>query len=230
MAAASIALTPLTPRARRSNTIAAELRNLITTGKLKPGDQLPTESNLCQQFGVSRTTLREAIQMLRTHGLLEVTPGRGSFVRTPDCQQLMADLAMAAAALGCKSTCIAHIRSLLQRDIASQLGKAPLAQRQELYQHVLNRLSTPEENARAEESWHIAMAALTGSKLQILLMQTLLALETNRRIEHYRNPDEVMRTIHIQMRTNAALCEGDFALAERVLGQYLSTPLVADAA
>lgn len=80
----SLAITPLLPRSRRSATIAESLRALITGGQLKPGDKLPTEAMLCQQFGVSRTTLREAIQMLRTNGLLEVTPGRGSFVRVPD--------------------------------------------------------------------------------------------------------------------------------------------------
>jgi GntR family transcriptional repressor for pyruvate dehydrogenase complex len=218
----SIAFTPLLPRARRSSTIAAELRRLISCGQLKPGDQLPTEAMLCQQFGVSRTTLREAIQMLRTSGLLDVTPGRGSFIRTPDVRQLLSDLALVGQACVSNPADIIHLRLLIQRDIIGRLAKTQPGQRKELYQHTLNRMASPEENAASESAWHLTMAHLAGNQLQTLMLQTLLALETSSRQQRYRNPDEVLRTIHIQMRTNTALIEGDWPLAERVLSQYLN--------
>lgn len=62
-------------KVRRSTAVADCLREMITSGQLKPGDKLPTEEKLCQHFGVSRTTLREAVQSLRSAGILEVTPG-----------------------------------------------------------------------------------------------------------------------------------------------------------
>lgn len=53
---------------------------IITLKKYFPGDKLPNENELAQEFGVSRATLREAIRSLVTQGVLEVTHGRGTFV------------------------------------------------------------------------------------------------------------------------------------------------------
>ena len=219
---------PLTPRLRRSSSIAAELRRLISSGALKPGDQLPTEAALCRQFGVSRTTLREAIQMLRTSGLLDVTPGRGSFIRTPDLSQLLADLALTAPAARCNIIEINHLRAILQRDILTRLTRIQPTQRSELHNFTISRHATPAENAEAEANWHLHMAKLAGGTLNHLMLQTLLAMELQSRITRFHNPDEVMRTIQTQMRFNSALVDGDFALADRVLTQYL-TPGVAAA-
>lgn len=216
------AFAPLTPRLRRSSSIATELRRLISSGQLKPGDQLPTEATLCRQFGVSRTTLREAIQMLRTSGLLDVTPGRGSFIRTPDLTQLLADLALTTPATRCSTAEMSHVRALLQKDILGRLPRVSANQRGELHNFTLSREASPNDNAETEANWHLHMARLGGGMLTHLLMQTLLAMELQNRIQRFRNPDEVMRTIQTQMRINAALVDGDFALAERVLVQYLN--------
>lgn len=213
------------PRARRSSIVAEELRRLIICGQLKVGDQLPTETKLCDQFGVSRTTLREAIQTLRTNGLLDVTPGRGSFVRTPDLRQLMADLTLAGRSQHIQSADIQALRLLLQRDILSRLKKASQAQKKDLFQHILTRTAAPEDNAQLEVNWHLAMAIIAGNPLQKLLLEVLLMLENDLRIRTYRNPDAVMQTIHIQMRTNTALVEGDYALAERVFCQFIAPQL-----
>lgn len=217
-----LSFSPLAPRHRRSTAIATELRRLISSGQLKPGDQLPTEATLCRQFGVSRTTLREAIQMLRTSGLLDVTPGRGSFVRIPDLSQLLADLAMAAPALRNNQSDIAHMRCLIQRDVLTRLARLSNTQRGELHRYTLNRHALPEENAETEAQWHLQMARMGGNMLAHMLLQTLMALEGAARVTRFGNPDEVMRTIQVQMRINAALVDGDFALAERVLMQYLN--------
>jgi len=51
---------------------------------MKPGDQLPPERELAQQFGVSRTAVREAVKALREKGLVEAYPGRGTFITDGD--------------------------------------------------------------------------------------------------------------------------------------------------
>lgn len=61
-------------------TIASELENLIIKGELKPGEQIPNEQELIKTFGVSRSTLREAIKTLVSNGTLEIKRGRGTFV------------------------------------------------------------------------------------------------------------------------------------------------------
>ncbi|MBB5215887.1 FadR/GntR family transcriptional regulator [Parapusillimonas granuli] len=66
-----------------SAQVADELRSQIQGGRYAPGDKLPTESTLVQQFGHSRTVIREAVAALRADGLLESRQGAGVFVLAP---------------------------------------------------------------------------------------------------------------------------------------------------
>lgn len=67
---------------RISDEIFAQIKNLIVEGKLKPGDKLPPERELAKQMGVSRPTLREAINKLEARGLLEQRQGGGTYVKS----------------------------------------------------------------------------------------------------------------------------------------------------
>ena len=63
------------------DNIANDLREKIRTGSLAPGAKLPSEAEIKDQYGVSQTTARAAITVLRGEGLIEVRQGAGSFVR-----------------------------------------------------------------------------------------------------------------------------------------------------
>src|SRR5574339_262369 len=58
-----------------------ELRQAITQGTYLPGSQLPTEAELCEMLGVSRTVVREALRVLEDDGLVARRHGIGTFVR-----------------------------------------------------------------------------------------------------------------------------------------------------
>jgi GntR family transcriptional repressor for pyruvate dehydrogenase complex len=60
--------------------VADQLEALITQGKIPVGERLPTESSLCDSFGVSRTVIREAITHLKSLGLVETRRGVGTTV------------------------------------------------------------------------------------------------------------------------------------------------------
>src|SRR5699024_12169985 len=61
--------------------------------RFTPGDQLPNEIELSEELNISRTTLREAIRILVTNGILEIKRGLGTFVKTDiDTSQTMQDL------------------------------------------------------------------------------------------------------------------------------------------
>ncbi|HEX2765352.1 MAG TPA: GntR family transcriptional regulator [Candidatus Limnocylindria bacterium] len=65
----------------RYREIERALRGRIAT--LRPGDRLPSEAELCLEFGVSRMTAREAMHRLAEEGLVSRVPGRGSYVAEP---------------------------------------------------------------------------------------------------------------------------------------------------
>jgi len=61
-------------------TIAGKITELITSAGLKPGDRLPTEHELSEQLGVSRTVVREAVKVLVATGLVYTRRGSGLYV------------------------------------------------------------------------------------------------------------------------------------------------------
>jgi len=64
-----------------SEAIARRMIRLLTQGKYKPGDRLPSEGELARQFRVGRGAVREAVKALSVIGIVRVERGRGSFVR-----------------------------------------------------------------------------------------------------------------------------------------------------
>ncbi len=72
--------------------IADIMRGQITSGDLAPGEQLPSERALMDSFGASRGTVRQAVSLLKSEGLIEVEHGRGAYVRTaPPVRRLAYD-------------------------------------------------------------------------------------------------------------------------------------------
>jgi len=67
-------------RKRLTDQIIDQVTAMIESGKFKPGDKLPPEPVLMEQFGVGRSSLREAIGALSLIGMLSVRPGRGTHV------------------------------------------------------------------------------------------------------------------------------------------------------
>ncbi|MGW5232091.1 GntR family transcriptional regulator [Streptomyces nodosus] len=67
----------------RRDAIADDLRDRIATGRIKPGERLPSEAHLASQYKVSTPTLRNALAVLQVEGLVEKIHGKGNFVRRP---------------------------------------------------------------------------------------------------------------------------------------------------
>lgn len=212
-------------RQRRSSMVADTLKNQLLSGALKPGDKLPTETHLCKTYGVSRTTLREAIQTLRCTGLLDVTPGRGSFVRQPCMYDILSDVAVAASLLESGKSQgglrYARLRAAMEVETLGDAVRAPLAERQALFTCIVQRDAPAALNAECEELWHLHLMRLAGSTAAELFVGTLLALERKERNKAYTNPDTVLRIMPLQMRISTALVEGDLPAARRLLAQLI---------
>lgn len=71
---------------RASSDVIAQIRRAILSGQYRPGDRLPTERDMAQQFGVSRVTVRDALRALEANGLVRVKVGGqgGPYVSEPD--------------------------------------------------------------------------------------------------------------------------------------------------
>src|SRR5262245_62658441 len=78
-----------------SEAIVEQIKNLIRTDRLRPGDRLPSERDLGERMGVSRVTVREALRVLEASGLVQIRVGAhgGAFVTVPSSAKIGADLA-----------------------------------------------------------------------------------------------------------------------------------------
>ncbi|MEN6499654.1 MAG: FadR/GntR family transcriptional regulator [Rectinema sp.] len=72
--------TNLSSEKRRSQEVASHIKELIRDEELKPGEKLPSELELCALFSVSRPTVREAVKILVSQGIIEIRRGKGTFV------------------------------------------------------------------------------------------------------------------------------------------------------
>jgi DNA-binding GntR family transcriptional regulator len=75
------------PRRSLHDELTERLRALITRGDLAPGEKVP-EKELCKQFGVSRTPLREALKVLASEGIVTLRPNRGAMVSSLTAEEL----------------------------------------------------------------------------------------------------------------------------------------------
>ena len=103
------------------------LANEITNGDVRVGDQLPTEDSLIARFGVSRITVRRAIQNLVSRGVVEIRRGKGTFVAAPKITQDLTELSGFVEdmhALGRKPTARVIGKEIVTADatVASQLA------------------------------------------------------------------------------------------------------------
>ena len=63
-------------RAKISQIVAAEIVRFVVDEQLREGDRLPTESEMLEQFGVGRGSLREALRLLEAYGLISIRQGQ----------------------------------------------------------------------------------------------------------------------------------------------------------
>lgn len=100
--------------------IVQQIEETILKGDLKAGDQLPAERDLAEQFGVSRTAVREAVKALREKGLVEAYTGRGTFVTNGTSNAIRQSLdLMVRIGQPEGAAYLAEVREILEPEIAA---------------------------------------------------------------------------------------------------------------
>jgi GntR family transcriptional regulator len=72
--------------------IAVDLCAAIEQGQLRPGEMIPSESQLCERYGVSRMTVRQGLNLLSDAGYIQSLPGKGSYVLAPELGRVCLEL------------------------------------------------------------------------------------------------------------------------------------------
>jgi len=151
--------------------IEQDLAALIAKGSLAPGSQLPSEEELVQRYGVSRTTIRKAIQELERLDLIEIRRGKGTFVRSEKMTQEMTEL----------TGFVEDMVAMGLHPSAKVLGKATVAATEEVARQLRIPIGT--------EVMQIKRVRLADD-LPISLDETYLPMDLGRKVvendlEHY---------------------------------------------
>lgn len=105
--------------------VADDLRSRILAGELSVGDRLPPEDELTVRFGVARTTLREALRVLESQGLIRIQRGRGGgpVVTQPDLEPLGVALSVLLQLRGTTIGDLDRARQMIEPQIAGELAQ-----------------------------------------------------------------------------------------------------------
>ena len=186
--------------------IVAQIQAHIVDGDLQPGDQLPAERELAQQFGVSRTAVREAVNALTQKGLVVVYPGRGTFVTdsTTSAVRHSLDLMMRIGyEKGTRD--LVEIREILEPEIAALAAVRATDEDIETLQAAVcamdNALDDPDIYIEADLEFHLALAHGTGNALILVLIDTLIDMlrEHRKRAASVEGGLERGQPFHIDM-------------------------------
>ncbi len=125
MTQAPITQTPPSPTLKTGEALAATIRRQIASGELQVGDRLASEDELTETLGVARTTLREALRILESQGLITIKRGRGGgpVVTMPDLDRLAEPLAVILQLLGTMTNDLEAARSLIEPNLAGWLAE-----------------------------------------------------------------------------------------------------------
>lgn len=168
--------------------LADQLAEAVAAGTYPLGGRLPSERNLARTFGVSRTTVRTAIQMLAARGTLDVRDRSGTFVQRPSLGRISQALShlIAGGSVPVSVRDLIEVRRVLEVEMA---GLAAERRTQDDLREIGRALAetasaeTVEDWAEADVAFHGSLARATGNPLFVLIYDALRAvlLEQRRR-------------------------------------------------
>ncbi len=214
---------------RAYESIVQQVLELIENGKLKQGDQLPSERELTEIFKVSRTTVREAIRTLESMKLLQSRQGNGTYVLASSEEDLVQPLA--AALFNAKDDIrhIFYVRKIIEPHVAELAAENATAQEIEEMEEILRKqkvcIERGENIIETDSAFHNLMASAAKNRVMERLTAALVDFLKQSR-ENYLLDDEQgntrpERSLEGHRQVLAAIKKGDSEAAQRLMLQHL---------
>lgn len=167
--------------------IVQQVEESIHKGAMKPGDQLPPERELAQQFGVSRTAVREAVKALREKGLVEAYPGRGTFITDGTSYSMRQSLdRMLRVGQAEGSVLLAEVREILEPEIAgmaaTRADAEDLASMREQVRIMDDARKDPDAFIEADLDFHLTLAEAAANPIILSLIDSIVGLLREQRM------------------------------------------------
>jgi GntR family transcriptional repressor for pyruvate dehydrogenase complex len=165
---------------RVSDEIVNQMKNLISEGTLKPGDQLPPERELIKEFGVSRPTLREALKSLVAMGFLEVKQAKRTFVKSMISERMQDPLSLLIKTDTQKIFDLIEVRKAMEAWSAFHAAQRATEEDIKQLESIIKEMKEAFEKGRNWEKedadFHLAIAQATHNTIQTHIMSTIYDL------------------------------------------------------
>jgi GntR family transcriptional regulator, transcriptional repressor for pyruvate dehydrogenase complex len=210
---------------RAYEDVVTQIRMLIENGKVKRGDQLPTERELSETFRVSRATVREAIRTLESMKLVQSRQGDGTYVLSSSEETLVQPLAAALFHEQDDIHDIFFIRKIIEPYVA-QLA-AENATNEEI--KILTDIVTAHEDAIAsgrsctefDSAFHAHLARMTKNRVLERLLSALVDLLEKTRDEYLQNEERAKKSFIGHHAIFTAVKNGDCTAARAAMTRHL---------
>lgn len=204
-----------------SEEVVTRLRAMINDGGLQPGDRLPAERKLAEQFQASRASVREGIRILAESGLLESRQGAGTFV------QERPDATLIGAVLSGKYSLedVFAVRMMLEPEIAALAARNGTPEAKASLEALL---AAQEQAAQASGSWgdfdlkfHHALAEASGNPVLLEMVSALHEGFARSREESVQSPLRQQASLAAHRSIVKAILQGCAAKAESAMRDHL---------
>jgi GntR family transcriptional regulator, transcriptional repressor for pyruvate dehydrogenase complex len=212
-----------------SARVSREIENAIVSDGLEPLARLPTESELCRSFGVSRTVVREALQHLTARGLVRSVAGSGSYVASSSVADLERCLALLSRNKADRKAFLEllDLRLLVETELAGRVAKAPppacVAAMRAAVAQMKASLSDSEAFARSDTSFHRAILDGAGHALFGAILKPLSPLAHRYGVSTYDSKS----TLRVAIREHQAILRQieaeDPAGARKAMSDHLTS-------
>ncbi|MBW1999471.1 MAG: FadR family transcriptional regulator [Deltaproteobacteria bacterium] len=176
-----------------SQEVEKQIRTFINSGVYKPGDKLPPERELVDQFQVSRTTVRDALRNLQNRGLISVKRGvnAGAYVSEPNPYPITECIENLIQMKRVNFAHLIEIRLYVEPDVASAVARYHTPQDIDTLTELLDKaektLGSSRKKARLiNVGFHFEVAKITGNALTIFLCQSITQVHSAMIIEMTR--------------------------------------------
>lgn len=158
--------------------VVNEIERRVLDGVLAPGMMLPPERELCEQLGVSRTALREAVRVLVSKGLIETRPGVGTIISQISSNHVSGSLQFVLNRMGGVSLeQLNQVRQILEVEIARLAAEKATEQDVQkltvIYNSSVAARHTPDVLVDGDFEFHRTLAEMTRNPVLAILLDTI---------------------------------------------------------
>ncbi len=156
--------------------VIEQIQSMIMQGKIKKGDKLPSERDLCEILGVSRTSVREALKALQVMGLIESKQGEGNFIREKFENSLFQPLSVMFMLQESKPEEILELRTMLEVETAAlaakKINKEKVKELNSLI-YKLKKCQDEEDSVKIDKEFHYKIAQAAGNFLVLNILNVM---------------------------------------------------------